>query len=72
MLLSLLLNLLIDTSRLSILSFRIKGETNILSIRLKEDASPRIIKKLMARLFIIERIITIGGLIKAIGLFIAA
>ena len=61
-----------DTSRLGILGLRIKGETSILFIRLEEDALPRIVEGLIARLFIIKRIVIIGGLIKAIRLFVAA
>ena len=61
-----------DTSKLGISGLRIKGETSISSIRLEEDTSPRIIEKLIARLFIIKRMVAIGGLIGAIRLFIVA
>ena len=60
MLLSLLLSLLIDTNRLSILGLKIRGETNILSIRLKKEVLFRIIEGIIARLFIVERIVIIG------------
>ena len=72
MLLSLLLSLLVNTSKLGILGLRIRSETSILSIRLEEEALLRIVEGLIARLFIIERIVTIKGLIRVIGLFIVA
>ena len=72
MLLSLLLSSSADTNKSGISGLGIRGETSILFIRLEEDASPRIIKGLITRLFIIKRMVVIGGLIKATELFIVA
>lgn len=71
-----MLSLSADTNRLDIINLRIRGKPSILSIRLEEEASPRIIIGIIARLFTVEGILAIGipvtrrVLIGIIGLFI--
>ena len=69
MLLSLVLSLLINTSRSSILGLKVIGESNTLSIRLRtdalfmrlgEEALPKILEGIIARLFIIVGLVTRG------------
>ena len=69
MLLSLVLSLLVDTSRSSTLGLKVIGESNILSIRLGtnvlfirlgEEALPKILEETIARLFIIVGLVAEG------------
>ena len=66
MLLSLVLSLLVNTSKSSTLGLKVIGESNILfirlgtntpSIKLGEEALPKILEKIIARLFIIVGLI---------------
>ena len=67
--LSLVLSLLVDTSRFSILGLKVIGEsdtpsirlgTDVLFIRLGEEALPKILERIIARLFIVVGLVTRG------------
>ena len=60
MLLSLLLSLLVNTYRSRSLGFKIKNKISILFIELEKKALSRIIKGIIARIFIIKGIIIKG------------
>ena len=69
MLLSLVLSLLVDTSRSSTSGLKVIGEsdipsirlgTDVLFIRLGEEALLKILKRIIARLFIIVGLVTRG------------
>ena len=55
-----LLSILVDAYRFRSLALRIESKTNILFIRLEEEASPKIVERIIARGSIVEGIVIRG------------